>query len=219
MIAKLETYLQSEGGSQETERLSFSEYPKVQFVQRIGNLTRRRYCHHTIRPGDFIQCYSTAEVDEDGQLGSTFMEPSEIGLGKLMVFQVKFIIGGESSGMWTAALYGLPYCDNVQSASMPVDTEAEGTSKSHCDSDENSAEELTPRDNVYTFRPFRQNEVVLLKLTKTVRKAFGLHACDLDSNGCCIDTTQKTISHRLPKDKPSSFTVLTRPVGFPPRRS
>ncbi len=71
--------------------------------------------------------------------------------------------------------------------------------------------------HLYNFQPFTLATISVLKMSSTVRKCFAIHACD-STNGCAI-REHKTIYHHISSTEPSTFTILGRKEGYPPRRS
>ena len=180
-------------------------YPYASYVQKLGQLTRRRYNHHKIEPGAFVQCYSES-MNSSSTNTSSVIVPSETGSGSLLVLQVQMLLGCVTDEPWAVVLRGEPHRSSEHTTASQLPTH-------------NNSDQILQRENTYVFPAIDTSSARLLKLTSPVRKAFGIHACDLDNNGCRIDLKQKKVIHSLSDNQKRTFTVLTRKSGFPPRRS
>ena len=143
----------------------------------------RRYRHHTLKCGEFFQCFIRQPRQDPSVL-----TPSPIGEGELTVWLLRKILKDGTGRLWAIGTEGTQVAEELESS------------------------------NLFTFPDDRSAHTCLIHMTEVVRKAFGVHACDIDP-GCSIHPSTKLITHTLPHSQCTHFRVIMRKDGYPPRRA
>lgn len=72
--------------------------------------------------------------------------------------------------------------------------------------------------HLYSFLPHDVDTTKLVRMDDSVRRCFGIHACDIDG-GCRLLRNEKIVDHGNRNNKLSTFSILSRREGYPPRCS
>ena len=208
MTDQLEVELGLDNAEGGRGRTTLTFFAKVSYLQKIGSLTRRRYLNHTFQPGDFIHCYTEASLDAHVQIESRFIRSSDDGLGKKIVMCVHCILGASIKSVWAIVVQGRPYstphCDSANDDRLDERAPAFSHRKEiGPELETGSFDSNFDRPNVYTFPVITQSLAKIVKLTSTVRKEFGLYACDLYNSNGIINTSQTILSNRIPRKVPA----------------
>lgn len=78
--------------------------------------------------------------------------------------------------------------------------------------------EINGETNLYKFSNVFTAHTVLVEMSSAVRKAFSIHACDINGS-CRVDENKKEILHYMNPTSTIHFRVIRRKNGYPPRRS
>lgn len=143
-----------------------------------------------------------------------FIAPSENGVGTKSVFLVHAIIGDLRYEPWVVVTRPHSYEEksDEDEQSEVLDLEDESSDGSSTDG------EGLGGTIYYQCKPAEHGIVQYLLLSTSLRKCFGVHACHKDNN-CHTDVCRKTIVHKVASDQTSTFMILTRADGYPPRRA
>lgn len=183
----LEEFLQSCGGCE-----YIHEMDSTYFRQTIGSFTRRRYPHHRVNIGDFVECLV------DNVNNSHIVTPSTTGFGTRQVYSVHGIVG-------TSEHRAQEERENHDEATVWL-LVVNGTKETHADNRE-----------YHNFSTPSYSNIQYLPMASTVRKCFQIHACHLDGP-CIYSKDKKMVAHSRRQCK-STYMILNGENGYPPRRA